>query len=428
LVQLWEEGIISAGVQVQNNMEKNNYYSDMRWLSGFLVRTTDAESVSALSSIVTKQLTQVLPFTYVSVFFLGFDSNLYLIHEAGNSIKNANLLELSVNAIFDIHEWPCALNKLVSNREHEMDPYAFDIIKDLLCEPIKSKQRIVAMLCYRLENEELPVSKRIILDLAALQISLSFDRIIKEQRMMYGSACRMNENGGVEKIILQSDRQSCMAEMALGVADGIRNPITVIGGIIKRVSKKIDFDPAVQKDWGILLEEAARLERLVRDFEDLAHKREIILELRDMNEVIAKSVEVFKNDFLRGRRREFKLNLSRDRCLVKIDEKLIATALTHLFINSVEATDENGIIHISTNIIGERIIIDMTDNGIGIPAEFLERIFEPFLSTKPGGTGLGLTYVQQIFKEHRGEIKVEGRQGKGTSITISLPRSGGMEI
>jgi len=219
-----------------------------------------------------------------------------------------------------------------------------------------------------------------------------------------------------------------MAEMALGVADGIRNTITVIGGIIKRVSKKIDFDPAVQKDWGILLEEAARLERLVRDFEDLAHKREIILELRDMNEVIAKSVEVFKNDFLRGRRREFKLNLSRDRCLVKIDEKLIATALTHLFINSVEATDENGIIHISTNIIGERIIIDMTDNGIGIPAEFLERIFEPFLSTKPGGTGLGLTYVQQIFKEHRGEIKVEGRQGKGTSITISLPRSGGMEI
>ena len=151
-------------------------------------------------------------------------------------------------------------------------------------------------------------------------------------------------------------------------------------------------------------------------------------EIRDLNEVVAKSVEAFKNDFLRGRRREFKLNLFRNRCLVKIDEKLIATALTHLLINSVEATDENGIIHIATNIIGERIIIDMTDNGIGIPAEFLERIFEPFLSTKPGGTGLGLTYVQQIFKEHRGEIKVEGRQGKGTSITISLPRSGGLEI
>ena len=147
-------------------MEKNTYYSDMRWLSGFLVRTTDAESVSALSSIVTEQLAQVLPFTYVSVFFLGFDSNLYLIHEAGNSIKNSNLLEISVNAISDIHEWPCALNKLVSNREHEMDPYAFDHIKDLLCEPIKSKEKIVAMLCYRLENENLPVGKRIILDLA----------------------------------------------------------------------------------------------------------------------------------------------------------------------------------------------------------------------------------------------------------------------
>ena len=76
--------------------------------------------------------------------------------------------------------------------------------------------------------------------------------------------------------------------------------------------------------------------------------------------------------------------------------------------------------------IGERIIIDLKDNGIGIPEEFIKRIFDPFLSTKPGGTGLGLTYVQQIVKEHGGEIKVEGRKGKGTSINISLPGNGGV--
>ncbi len=192
MLRTWEKD--RAGLTwIAPPMENNNYLSDMQWFSSFLGQTTEAEHVTALSSIVTKQLAQVMPFTYVSVFFLGYDSNLYLTHETGNSIKNTSLIEINVNTISGIHEWPCALNILVSNKEHERDPYAFEIIKNLLCEPIRSKRGIVAMLSYRLENEELPISKRMILDLAELQIALSFDRIIKEQRMMYGSTCQTNE-------------------------------------------------------------------------------------------------------------------------------------------------------------------------------------------------------------------------------------------
>ncbi len=402
-------------------MENNTYSNDMRWFSSFLVQTTEAENVTSLSSIVTKQLAQVLPLTYISIFFLGYDSNLYLIHEAENSIKNANSLEINVNSISVINEWPCPLNRLVSNKVLEEDPNAFEIIKDLLCEPIKSKRGIVAMLCYRLKNEGLTSSKRSILDLAELQIALSFDRIIKEQRMMYGSTCQTNENGGIEKVILQSDRLSCIAEMALGVADGIRNPITVIGGLLKRISKRIDFNSDMQKDWEILLQEAGRLEKFVKDFEDLAHKREIIFESTDINEVIENSIEIFKNEFLRGRKTKFNLNLMDTSCMVKIDEELIETALTNLFMNALEATGEGGMISISTANIGGRVIVKINDNGVGIIPEFSDQIFDPFLSTKSSGTGLGLTYVQQIVKEHQGEIKIESQEGQGTSVTISLP-------
>ncbi len=128
-----------------------------------------------------------------------------------------------------------------------------------------------------------------------------------------------------------------------------------------------------------------------------------------------------KNEFLRGRTTEFHLNLMETSCMVKIDEELIETALTNLFINALEATGEGGMISISTASIRGRVILNVKDNGEGITPELSDRIFEPFHSTKSDGTGLGLTYVQQIVKEHQGEIKIESHHGHGTSVTISLP-------
>ncbi len=74
--------------------------------------------------------------------------------------------------------------------------------------------------------------------------------------------------------------------------------------------------------------------------------------------------------------------------MVSIDEELIETALTNLFINALEATGDGGRINISTADINGRVIVEVKDNGEGIAPEFSERIFDPFLSTKPGGTGL----------------------------------------
>jgi len=303
-------------------------------------------------------------------------------------------------------------------------PYAVEAIKDISCEPIKSMQGIVALLCYQLTTEGLSKEQRNTLDLAMLQIALSFERILEEQRVIYGAKCRTNETGEIERIILRSDRQSCIAEMALGVADGIRNPITVIGGLVKRMSKQMDFKNSLQKDWDILLHEAEKLERLVRDFEEIAQKRELLLERINVNRVVVQSVDIFKTDFLGKRKTEFKLNLEKTPCMVKVDKRLIGVALTHLYMNASEAAKENGIIRISTYIIDNKIVIEVEDNGDGIRPEFQDRIFDPFFSTKSGGTGLGLTYVQHIINDHGGDIDVESHPGDGTSFIISLPGDG----
>ncbi len=129
-----------------------------------------------------------------------------------------------------------------------------------------------------------------------------------------------------------------MAEMALGVADGIRNPVTVIGGLIKRISKRIDVENSTKKDWDILLQEAERLERLVRDFEDLADRREILLEISDINQLIKHSVEDFKRNFLREKKSKFKLSLDKDPCATKIDKRLMGAAFTHLFFGYIRVS------------------------------------------------------------------------------------------
>jgi signal transduction histidine kinase len=405
-------------------IERNSYLEDLKWLSDFLGRTTKADSVIALSSIITEILPQVFPFAYVSIFFLGNNSKLELSGETGTSLRNANFTEISKSVISDSNKWPCSLDVLFSGINGNEEPYAVEAINDLLCEPIKSMQGIVALLCYQLNTENLSQEQRTTLDLTILQIALSFERILKEQRMIYGATCRTNENGEIERIILRSDRQACIAEMALGVADGIRNPITVIGGLVKRISKQMDFEKSLQKDWDILLQEAGRLERLVRDFEEIAQKREILLERIDVNQVVVKSVEIFRKDFLKKRKTAFKLNFESTPCLVKIDKRLMGVALTHLYMNASEAAKENGIIYISTHIIHEKIVIKVKDNGDGITPEFIDRIFDPFFSTKSGGTGLGLTYVQQIINEHGGEINVESHPGDGTSFIITLPGDG----
>jgi len=89
----------------------------------------------------------------------------------------------------------------------------------------------------------------------------------------------------------------------------------------------------------------------------------------------------------------------------------------------LEATKEDGLISISTEAFQDRIIVKIKDNGIGIHSGFLDRIFDPFFSTKNGGTGLGLTYVKQIINEHEGEVQVDSKSGNGTTFILSLPKS-----
>ena len=89
--------------------------------------------------------------------------------------------------------------------------------------------------------------------------------------------------------------------------------------------------------------------------------------------------------------------------------------------NSLEAMNRRGALRIQTDLDDTNVLIRFMDTGAGMSAENLSRVFEPYFTTKPAGTGLGLLIVRRIVREHGGELSIESREGKGLTLTIRLP-------
>jgi signal transduction histidine kinase len=105
----------------------------------------------------------------------------------------------------------------------------------------------------------------------------------------------------------------------------------------------------------------------------------------------------------------------------QVNKHLLKVALAHLVRNALEATGAQGEIHVTTEMDKSHASLIIQDTGRGMPPEVLTKIFEPYFTTKVGGTGLGMVFVRQIIDEHRGTITLDSKVGQGTTVTIKLP-------
>jgi len=137
--------------------------------------------------------------------------------------------------------------------------------------------------------------------------------------------------------------------------------------------------------------------------------------------VIRQTAKIIKKDFVRVGNAHFDLRLQNQPCYLRMDRNLMGAALTHLLLNAAEATEKEGRVTLKTYSRENQVVFEIQDNGKGIPPEILDRIFDPFFSTKPGGSGLGLTHVQQVISEHHGKIEVHSRVDEGTLFIITFP-------
>jgi signal transduction histidine kinase len=262
-----------------------------------------------------------------------------------------------------------------------------------------------------------------IISLVVASITLFFHNSQQLYRRMQADHHRLAEtsheiltlNREMEALVMERT----MSEMALGIADGIRNPLLVIGGFSHRLLKKTAPDDPARAWATAIADEAKRLEQMVGNFEALAEKKEAFFGQENLNTLVADILEILMPEM---EKKDIRLvsTYHPHPIVGRLNKHLLKVALAHLVRNAIEATP-HGEIHVVTSMDRHLAEVVIQDTGRGMAPEVVERVFEPFYTTKVGGTGLGMVFVHQIVEEHRGKITLDSQVGKGTRVTIQLP-------
>ncbi len=210
----------------------------------------------------------------------------------------------------------------------------------------------------------------------------------------------------------EQERLAQLGQMAASVAHEIRNPLSIMKGAAEVLRKK--YGQSSEELFSFIPEEISRLNRLVENFLQFSRRKELTLQPYPVNDLIRETVDPL-ND---GR---IAVKLSDPLPNVPIDPDALKQILLNLIQNALDAIPADGKVEIVTSRNrSKNVVVEVKDNGKGIPADQIARVFEPFYSTKAQGSGLGLAITKQLVEQMGGEIQIESQPGKGTTVRIVL--------
>jgi len=218
------------------------------------------------------------------------------------------------------------------------------------------------------------------------------------------------------------NRLAALGEMASGLAHQLRNSIGAMAGYCHLVKKRLTRNNLELDSIHALEDETREAERLVDRFLKFARPFDITAEPTDMADLVEELVETFRvrpdNSHI-----EFKVtgNMA-SRINAQVDRLLVKQALANLIENAVNAYQgEHGTVHVDLDTDATSVIVRIHDRGCGIAPENIEKIFTPFFSSRPSGTGLGLPLARKIIDLHRGRLSVTSIPDQGTTFIVTFP-------
>lgn len=229
-----------------------------------------------------------------------------------------------------------------------------------------------------------------------------------------------------EKLI-QSEKLAATSKLIAGVAHEVKNPLNSMSFSTANIEKilygQADLETVrefCKESLEILRSDIERLKNLVNRFMSFAKPIQINLEDGDVNDIIGKIVKS-----IRGELTEKNITIieSYDKriSLLKLERDEFHRSILNLILNSIDAVKPGGRIEIKTVLLDGTVLIEVTDNGCGIPPEIQDKIFDIFFTTKTKGAGLGLSQIYRTVESHRGSINFHSETGKGTTFQINLP-------
>jgi len=224
----------------------------------------------------------------------------------------------------------------------------------------------------------------------------------------------------LEARMRQADRLATLGRMAANIAHEIRNPLASLTGAIEVLATPATTAAARDRLSQIVLRESERLNQIIKDFLAYARPAPLALETVSIATALEEVLVLFEHRARPGGPkivREFSAPLH-----WRIDPQQFRQVVWNLCVNAVEAMPDGGELRVGAAAASAQMLaVWVSDTGAGIAPDDLAHVFEPFFSTKPEGTGLGLALVHRIVQEHGGEIDVRSTPGLGTTFTIMLP-------
>ncbi|MBR4752965.1 MAG: sensor histidine kinase [Thermoguttaceae bacterium] len=223
-----------------------------------------------------------------------------------------------------------------------------------------------------------------------------------------------------------------IARLAGGLAHEVKNPLSTIRlnmGLLEEDVEELDDTPQrrrVLKRIETVKRETLRLEDLLNEFLNFTRAHNLELTAADANYELKEILDFFRPQATAANV-EILEYFANDLPTIRIDKRSFDRAILNLLLNALQAIkgkeDDNskGEILVRTRPCGSEVAIDLIDSGCGMSDETLQKIFEPFFSTKIGGTGLGLPTVRKVIEGHGGRIAIQSEVGRGTQFTLTFP-------
>jgi two-component system, sporulation sensor kinase E len=224
---------------------------------------------------------------------------------------------------------------------------------------------------------------------------------------------------------IESERLNALTLLAAGVAHEIGNPLNSLHIHLQLMERKVrELDDRVQGELqesiDVARAEIARLDSIVTQFLRAIRPSKPQLHPENVNAIVDEAVRFFAPE-IQDREIVVEQELRSDLPLLQLDRDQMKQAFYNVIKNSFEAMKRRNVLRIRTDRDDTHVLVSFTDTGVGMSAENLSRVFEPYFTTKSSGTGLGLLIVRRIVREHGGELSIESSEGKGLTLTIRLP-------
>jgi len=261
--------------------------------------------------------------------------------------------------------------------------------------------------------------------LGNLEISISHKPQDEMKNLIDGFNAMVKNLKKQQQELAEMSKKAAWAEMARKVAHEIKNPLTPIQLSAEHLlkvcqDKKKDFDQTLKESVSYIIKEVENLRKISQEFLEISKDKILQIEIFDLKGLIEETTSPYKK--VLSERIKFKEKYEGQDFYFEGDKDKIKIALRNILTNAIEAIRDKGTIEIKMTKGEKGISLEVKDSGIGMENEVVKKAFDPYFSTKDGGTGLGLPIAKKIIEDHGGSIQISSKKNKGTKILIEFPK------